>query len=359
MKISVIGTRGFPLIEGGVEKHCENLYPLMSNDISLTVYRRKPFVSTDGSYSNIRFVDLPSTKIKGVEAFLHSFLATVHALLCKPDVVHFHNIGPALFCPLLKLRKIAVVLTFHSPNYEHDKWGRFAKGLLRFSEKIALNAADKIIFVNRFQMEKYESKIRAKSVFIPNGVKVPLIPESDYYLHEIGVQKGKYVLSVGRITPEKGFDTLIRAFRKAKPDGYKLVIAGGVKFETAYMDWLKTIGDDKDIIFTGNVFGDSLAQLYANAGLYVLSSNNEGFPIVLLEAMSYGLDVVVTDIPATRLFDLEENDYVAVGNVDQMAEKIRQRLQNVASRKYDLSQYDWKEIANTVATLCEQACLKR
>lgn len=347
------------MIEGGVEKHCESLYPLMGNDVSVTVYRRKPFVTEPGQYPNIRFVDLPSTKIKGVEAFLHSFLATVHALFSKPDVVHYHNIGPALFCPLLKFRKIAVVLTFHSPNYEHDKWGRFAKGLLRFSEKIALNAADKIIFVNRFQMEKYESKIRDKSVFIPNGVKTPLIPENDNYLREIGVTKGKYVLSVGRITPEKGFDILIHAFKKAKPNGYKLVIAGGVKFETAYMDWLKTIGDDEDIIFTGNVFGDSLAQLYANAGLYVLSSNNEGFPIVLLEAMSYGLDVVVTDIPATRLFDLDENDYVAVGNADQMAEKIAQRLQHIASRKYDLSQYDWKTITDSVVALYAQACLRK
>lgn len=356
MKISVIGTRGFPMIEGGVEKHCENLYPLMDDDITLTVYRRKPFVSGISSYKNIKFVDLPSTKIKGIEAFLHSFLATVHALFHKPDVVHYHNIGPAMFSPLLRLRKISVVLTFHSPNYEHDKWGRFAKGLLKFSEKIALNTADKIIFVNRFQMEKYSEDIRAKSVFVPNGVKTPRIPENDNYLHEIGVQKGKYVLSVGRITPEKGFDTLIRAFRKAKPEGYKLVIAGGVKFETAYMDWLRTIGDDEDIIFTGNVFGDSLAQLYANAGLYVLSSNNEGFPIVLLEAISYDLDVVVTDIPATRLFDLQEDDYVEVGNDNQMAEKITQRLQNVRKRKYDLSQYDWKSIADSVASLCTQAC---
>jgi len=171
MRICVIGTRGFPNIQGGVEKHCEALYPLLNNNDEIIVFRRKPYVHEHSTpYKNIRFIDLPSTKIKGLEAVLHSLLATIYSLFLSPDVVHIHNIGPALFSPILKIFGKKVVLTYHSPNYEHKKWGWFARHLLLTSEKIALTCSDAIIFVNKFQMEKYGKIILAKSYYIPNGI---------------------------------------------------------------------------------------------------------------------------------------------------------------------------------------------
>ena len=351
MKIHVIGTRGFPRIEGGVEKHCEVLYPLLDDDIEICVYRRKPFVCAQEEYDNITFIDLPSTRIKGVEAVLHSFLATMHALFRKPDAVHYHNIGPAMFSPFLKLRNIPVVLTFHSPNYEHKKWGNFARKLLLFSEKIALKTADSIIFVNRFQMEKYPKDIREKSVYIPNGVKLPTFSPNTDFLAKIGVEPNKYILSVGRITQEKGFDTLIKAYCHSGITDMKLVIAGGAQFETAYLEQLKKLAGDRDVIFTGDVFGDQLAQLYTHAGLYVLASNNEGFPLVLLEAMSYHLDVLVSDIPATHLVDLPQDDYFPRADAMVLSQKLKEKMQNIRKVEYDLSEYNWNRVARVVSEL--------
>ncbi len=171
MKICVIGTRGFPNIQGGVEKHCETLYPLLAKDNEIIVFRRKPYVmDKTTTYPNIRFIDLPSTKIKGFEAELHSFLSTIYTLFLRPDIVHIHNIGPAFYAPILKLFGIKVVLTYHSPNYEHAKWGWFSRHLLLMSERIALTCSDSIIFVNKFQMEKYSEKVRRKSQYVPNGI---------------------------------------------------------------------------------------------------------------------------------------------------------------------------------------------
>lgn len=345
MNISVIGLRGFPMIEGGVERHCESLYPRLDKKINITIYRRKPYVKEVAVYDNISFIDLPSTKIKGFEAFIHSFFASVSAVLRKPDIVHYHNIGPALFSPIVKLRNIPVVLTYHSPNYEHKKWGRIARRILLFSEKVALKTADRIIFVNKFQMEKYDQKIKDKSSYIPNGISnLPMLAESDF-LSKIGVEKGKYILSVGRITPEKGFDTLIKAYKIANVNNYKLVIAGGVEFESNYMMKLRNISDDKDVIFTGAVYGDDLYQLYSHAALFVLASRNEGFPLVLLEAMRYNLDVIVSDIPATHLVKLDEKDYFETGNYKMLADKMSESIEHFRKRKYDLSKYDWNVIA--------------
>lgn len=351
MKLCVIGLRGFPMIEGGVEKHSESLYPKLKEDIDIVIYRRKSYVNSNDAYDHISFIDLPSTRIKGFEAVFHSFISSIDALLRKPDGVHYHNIGPALFSPIVKLRGIPVVLTYHSPNYEHKKWGKFARKLLLFSEKVALKTADKIIFVNSFQMEKYNDDIKIKSIYVPNGINdLPISPNTTY-LEEIGVEPGKYILSVGRITQEKGFDTLIMAFKKAKTDGVKLVIAGGVEFENDYMKQLQELSKGEDVIFTGYTFGDNLHQLYTHAGMYVLSSNNEGFPLVLLEAMKYKLDVLVSDIPATHLVDLDEDDYFKCGNYEMLAEKITLRVKKNKKRTYDLNKYDWNEVADTMSNI--------
>ena len=359
MKICVLGTRGFPNVEGGVETHCHALYSTLTETAgnSIIVYRRKPYVSPNDRVEGIQFVDLPSTKIKGFEAVLHSFLATVHAAFTRPDIVHIHNIGPALFSPILKLFNIKVVLTYHSANYEHSKWGSFAQKLLRLSEKLAFSCADRIIYVNRFQMEKAPEQVRKKSIYIPNGIAPPIITDNTDYLERIGLEAGKYVLSVGRITPEKGFDTLIKAFTSTMPEGIKLVIAGSVGTEQAYMQSLLKLAEATPVVFPGYVRGEPLAQLYSNAALYVLSSNNEGFPLVLLESMSYGRDVLVSDIPATRLFTLDEEDYFPVGDHESLGKKLMERLSsNSHSRCYELDEYNWQQIAAQVLEIyCEAA----
>lgn len=354
MKVCVIGLRAFPLAEGGVEKHCECLYPSMRGNVEFTVFRRKSYVKSDGAYDNIYFVDLPSTRIKGAETIIYSLLATLSAIKKKPDVVHIHNIGCALFSGLLACRGIPVVLTYHSPNYEHKKWGVFAKKLLLFCEKIAFRYSSRIIYVNKFQMEKAPEEIRRKSVYIPNGIVEPALTANTEYLSEIGVKPGKYALSVGRITPEKGFDTLIKGFRASSHDGYKLVIAGGVEFESGYMEKLKKLADG-DVIFTGFVYGEKLSQLYTNAALYVLPSNNEGFPLVLLEAMSYHLDVLVTDIPATHLVRLNADDYFPCGDTAALAEKISRRLAAPKKRSYEMAAFNWDTTAAQTLEVLEQA----
>ncbi|WP_206214392.1 glycosyltransferase family 4 protein [Adlercreutzia sp. ZJ141] len=355
LKASVIGTRGFPGVEGGVERHCECLYTRLARKANILVYRRKPYVEPISDYEGVHFKDLPSTKLKGVEAVIHSLLATLAAFTSKPDVVHYHNIGPALFSPLLSLRSIPVVLTYHSPNYEHDKWGKVAKSVLRLSERVALKSASRVIFVNSHQMLRCGDESMSKAVFIPNGVEAPVAPSGTGALARFGLEPDGYVLSVGRITPEKGFDVLIRAFRAIAPEGFKLVVVGGVESERAYSEGLRELAEGAPVVFTGQLHGDDLAQMYANAALYVLASRNEGFPLALLEAMSYGLDVVVSDIPATHLVRLLPGDYFPMDSSSELAEVMNRKLVHPTRRAYELSSFDWDEVAEKTLVVYEAA----
>ena len=99
-------------------------------------------------------------------------------------------------------------------------------------------------------------------------------------------------------------------------------------------------------MFVGFATGEDLCQLYSHARLFVLSSVNEGFPLVLLEAMNYKLPLLVSDIPATRLVALCQDDYFRCGDVDDLQKKLQKKLSEpVVRHSYYLSLYDWDKIA--------------
>lgn len=351
--IAVIGIRGFPGIQGGVEMHSENLYPLMQN-VNIRVYRRKPYL-TDLShkhFSNIEFIDLPSTRIKGFEAVFHTLLCVIHILFHRPDYVHIHNIGPGMFAPILRIAGIKTAMTFHSPNYEHKKWGFVARNILRLSEFLSLNSVNKVIFVNKFQMAKYSARIQQKSIFIPNGIIATEPTKATSFVEQIGVKPKDYILAVGRLTPEKGFEHLVEAVNQLDEINH-LVIAGACDHDENYFNQLKALDRNNKVVFTGFTFGDNLAQLYSHARMFVLSSVNEGFPLVLLEAMNYSLPIVATDIPATHLIELPAASYVEKANPKSLALGIQRMLKEPADKfHYDLSEYNWQSIAEqTIHTI--------
>ncbi len=345
--IAVIGTRGFPGIQGGVEVHSYFLYTRMSG-VLVRVYRRRAYLTQQSAqtFSNIEYVDLPSTRIKGFEAVWHTLLSVLHIMFHRPDVVHIHNIGPGMFAPLLRLMGLPVVLTYHSPNYEHDKWNALARWLLRQCEKISLRFSNRVIFVNKYQMEKCGAL--DKSVFIPNGIDRQTRSDATSFLDKHGIRRGEYLLAVGRLTPEKGLEYLVEAANRL-PQVQQVVIAGASDHDSAYRQLLERLDTGNKVIFTGFTSGEDLRQLYSHARCFVLPSVNEGFPMVLLEAMAYGLPILCSDIPGTRQVDLPEQDYFTVRDVDSLCDAITRQMDKPREMKdYDLRQYDWQSIARQV-----------
>ncbi len=358
--ISVIGVRGFPGVQGGVEMHCENIYTRLHKNYRLRIYRRRPYLTEVSArkFKNTEYVDLPSTRIKGLEAVIHTFLAVVHIIFRRPDAVHIHNIGPGMFAPLIRLFGIPIILTYHSPNYEHSKWSWVSRMVLKWSEKVSLSCAKHIIFVNSFQMAKFSDKIKAKSSFIPNGIDATKIGRSMGLIRRLNLESRNFILSVGRLTPEKGFEYLVEAVNKLD-EVQHLVIAGASDHDTSYFKKLKQLDWNDKVIFTGYPQGEDLLQLYSHARLYVLSSVNEGFPLVLLEAMSYQLPLVVSDIPATHLIELPKDSYVEVANSDALAAGISDALaKNFELKHYDLSNYNWNSIAKQTLEVYKQVLKK-
>jgi glycosyltransferase involved in cell wall biosynthesis len=354
MKIGVIGSRGFPDVQGGIETHCLELYTRIAciGDNQITVYRRKPYLNSknkDAKFKNIRFIDFNVPKSKFFETFLHSFLSTIHALFQSYDIVHYHNTGPGFFIPIVKLSKAKVVFTYHNVSYTQKKWNSAAKSFLTLSERISMRNSDFIIFISEVikseMVKKYDIK---KSGVVFNGVCIPIRSNQSDYPESLGLEKQKYLIGVGRFLEEKGFDYLIRAFRKTNLTEHKLVLVGDTDYPTEYSNKLKSLAKENNIVLTGFIKGEKLNQIFSFARLFIMSSFEEGLPIALLEAMSYNIDVLVSDIPANLQIGLDKEDYYKVDDEEDLKGNIIKKLSEYRTRSFNeiLSvRFNWDKIA--------------
>lgn len=361
MKIVVIGTRGIPNVMGGVESHCEELFPRIAKlGHDVTVIRRNSYVK-DGllEWNGVRLIGEKAPRLQSFEAIVHTFRAVRRAKKLRPDILHVHSIGPALLIPYAKLLGMRVVFTHHGPDYKREKWHYMARVMLRLGERLGCKFADDVIVISEEirQLLKHKYGRTHRVYLIYNGAQSPEKCKFPEYFSELGIQEGKYILGMSRFVPEKNLHHLIMACNKINMREYRLVIAGDADFETDYTKQLREIARKKGVILTGFIRGQRLQSLLTNCACYCLPSSYEGLPIALLEAMSYGVRVIVSDIPANKEVDLNDDCYFPVGNIDALASKIEQVINddtpgdNVV--EYDMKKYDWDYIAQQVMAVYE------
>ena len=353
MRVFVSGTRGIPNILGGVESHCEALYPrVIRNAVDVTLARRSAYVSTENKlleYKGIHIVDIYSPRKKSIEAIIHTFLAICNAKSRGYKAIHIHAIGPALVIPFARLLGLKVVMTHHGPDYDRQKWGKVAKTLLKLGEWCAAKFANEIIVISNtidtILKKKYN---RYDAHLIHNGVVIPEIAKNDDYIRSLGLKKRKYIIAVGRFVPEKGWHDFVAASERINKD-YKIVFVGDADHPSKYSNEIKEKAKKAGVVLTGFIKGEKLHQVFSHAALFVMPSYHEGLPIALLEALSYNLKTVVSNIPANLEVNLKKENFFEVGNTLQLAEKINQQLTLSEQPNYKLlleEKYNWDIIAD-------------
>ena len=195
--------------------------------------------------------------------------------------------------------------------------------------------------------------------YIPNGVNRPAYAPPELIRERFGLEYGSYLLFLGRLVPEKGCHHLCEAFKRLKTDK-KLVIAGGVSDSGDYINTLKALAaGDYRILFTDFVDGALRDELYSNAYLFVLPSDLEGMPLSLLEAMSYGNCVLVSDIEECTNVVHDRGITFRQGDVNDLEAKLRYAIEHPnavrmfkrLSSDYICDRFQWDKVVDATLKL--------
>ena len=369
LRIAVIGLRSLSCV-GGTEHYVRELYSRLANSghhITIYVQRRYHGEADRRVHQNIEVIPLWSPPIKGIETLVYAFHASVKALFGNFDLFHYQSLGPSAFSILPRLCRRTVVTTIQSQDWSFSKWGPFAKRFLRYGEAQAVRNSAAIICISQALkddlLKTYGDTGKLLHV-VHHGVTPPSTPINSHKIIEaFGLTQRNYALFVGRLVPEKNIETLIEAFN-AMPD-LKLALVGAPTYTESYALGLKQmVSSNRNIIFLGELRGADLAAVYSLASFLIHPSLNEGLGLVVIEAMAYGLPVILSDIPAHReiaetaaiYFDPSDSSAICT-NVHKLMRTNTTRSHDVAeTTRWALSKYNWTETARATEAIFTRAC---
>lgn len=370
MKIAVIGAKGLPPRQGGIEHYCAEVYPRMvAQGHHVDLFARSSY--TDSSwlenyyFEGVKVISLPDIRMRGVDAFITSALGALATTGKRYDIIHFQALGPSLFTGLSRIAtKSKIVVTCHGLDWQRAKWGNFSTRLIQMGEQTAVRCAHGMIAVSDALKTYFLQTYGRETVYIPTAPAGYANSDPNFaYGTKLGLERGRYILFLGRLVPEKRPDLLVEAFTNLQPSNWKLVLAGGVsntKNFTAKL--LEQIARDRNIVFAGELRGARLAEIVRGAGLFVLPSDVEGLPMAMLEAMREGIPILASDIPPhQQLIGGSRGRLFAAGSLESCIQELSWTTNNSThmavmahnAQNYVNVNYSWEYITKETLKLYE------
>jgi glycosyltransferase involved in cell wall biosynthesis len=283
---------------GGIEKYTEELGTrLVARGHQVRVYSMRHYGPVFREHVGMEIVPIPSVFLPQCQKISASIYASMHASITTwADVIHLHHVCPGGMNWFVKLCGKPSVIQYHGLEWKRSRWGPFGSLVLKGLERWSVAVNSHFTAVSEEQCRYFRDTYNIDIHYIPTGaqIKPAVDPQT---LGILGLHPQRYILFAARLVREKGAHYLIRAFRQLDTE-CRLVIAGDVAGPSRYKEELMALAaGDPRIIFPGYVEGRLLDELFGHARVYVLPSEIEGLSIALLEAMSYGLCCLVSDIP--------------------------------------------------------------
>jgi glycosyltransferase involved in cell wall biosynthesis len=359
--VVVLGLRGIVGVEGGIETHARYLYPLIARmGCRVEVLQRSPYYRERPrrrEWHGVTMRHLWAPTLPGLETAVHSLLGVLYAAVVRADVVHLHAVGPGLLAPFARLLGLRVVFTMHAEDYRREKWGPLAKWVLKAGERYGMRFAHRRIVVSPLLRQRIQREYGVEPALLPNGAPRVIRARSTGALETLGLELGRYVLCVARIDLTKRQADLIAAFERCGLPGWKLVLVGAVDPRNRYCaSIIDRVRGNPNIVLAGFQKGRALRELYTHCGLFVLPSSLEGHPIALLEALSYGLPVLASDIPENAVIPMPNDRFFPVGDVAALARLMESATRRTHDRGAESQRlvkelYSWRRAARATADL--------
>jgi glycosyltransferase involved in cell wall biosynthesis len=301
-----------------------------------------------------------------------------HMRRFRPDIVHTHTAKAGL------LGRVAARLTLgRRPIVVHTYHGHVLRGyfsprttaVYRGLERATARLSTRLVGVSQATVDELVElgvAPRRKFVVVPIGLDLgPFLavrPAAGPLRAQLGAGPDTLVLAfAGRLVPIKRVDLLIAAVARAREHGVdaRLAIAGDGELRAALEAQAAPLGDA--VRFLG--FRDDLPALAAETDVAVLSSDNEGTPVALIEAAAAGVPAIATDVGGTR--DIVQPGLTGLlvppGDVEALAgaigvaarDRAALRSMGLAARQHVTSRYTASRLVSDVDALYQQLIRER
>lgn len=247
----------------------------------------------------VKFINLAVKGPRSLGFFLYNLIFTFYILRKEKwaDVICFQSCYMNnILSLILGLKGYKVACIMHSFACDNPQNNVVVGKTLLLIEKLSTIGYNNIITVGESMAGLVKDRLNKNAWIVRGGIFLPNLKDelSSTILTRLGLEEDGYYLTMARIIPVKKLEFLIRGFKQYSGKR-KLIIGGNVDNDYGRMLVDLASGDER-IVFAGSVFGADKEQLLRHCFAYCLVSSSEGFPISLLEAMSYGKRSIVSKI---------------------------------------------------------------
>jgi glycosyltransferase involved in cell wall biosynthesis len=360
MKILILVSMFPPAHIGGTEIAARNIAKfLVRNGHSVSVVTSRDKESSvdtleDGFW--VKRVGYPKIKFLGLLFFWIKYLLFVNKN--RPDIIHAQ--GAQMGFPAFLSKKLFGIpyVVYCRGSDVYYPWA-FKKSFL----KTSLGSAGLVISLTEDMKKDIRKYSDAIVEVVPNGINL------DNFVKLEKKSDGENILFVGSLKHIKGLKYLVQAFKKINNSDTKtklFLVGDGEERKNLEALVIENKLEGK-VEFVGKVENDEILKYMAIADVFVLPSLSEGFPMVILEAMSSGLPIVASNVRGLgEIIKDEENGFlVEPKNVNQIVEKVLLLLENYKLREKiannnmeKVKRYSWVNVVGKIEKIYLEAVVK-
>ena len=356
MKVAIIGTVGVPANYGGFETLVEQLVRHnKSDDLQYAVYcSRKSYNDERWVYHGAK-TEYIGLNANGMQSIPYDIVSLIKASR-RSDVILVLGVSGCAFLPIFRLfSKKKLIINIDGLEHRRDKWNKWIRKFLKFSEKQAVKYGDVIVTDNKGITDYVTEEYGKRSELIAYGGDHVLteVDQSltDKVLREYGIEKDQYALGICRIEPENNVHVILEAFERAQK---KIVFIGNWNKSEFGRNLAEKYKDSAFVKITPAVYDlNVLNVIRSNCSVYLHGHSAGGTNPSLVEAMFFGKPLIAFDVVYNR--ESTENKAAYFKNTDDLVKLLlgpREAYNNgdnmleIARRRYT-----WATIARQYESL--------
>ncbi len=325
MNFAILGSRGFPSTYSGYETLVRRLAPaLVDAGHDTTVYCRERLQGRDTwTVQGIRCIATPGCRAKSLSTLTYGFTGVLDATRRMYDGALVLNIANGYWLPLLRARRIPIVVNTDGVEWERGKWGPVARRAFRGGAWSAARFSNELV-ADSHEIERiWRKRFGVSSTFIPYGADVRA-DVGTTRLAQLGLEPRGYALVVARMVPENSVDLTLEALgRGSAARQLPLVLIGTGDPRSPLVARLRRLDAAGSVRWLGHLSDQGLlTELWAHCAVYIHGHSVGGTNPSLLQALGAGAPTLALDTPFNEEV-IRSREQLYPRDVDSLAAMVK------------------------------------